>query len=91
MRYNSDMTPKLTDDQRHALKTTTGKLVEVQDDQTQQTYVLMSIELFREMMGVGTDEEMAASLKAIDEGLAGVEAGRTRPFRDVLAELTTDA
>ena len=85
------MTPKLSDDQRQALQSTAGKLVEVQDDQTQQTYVLMSIELFREMMGVGTDEEMAASLEAIEEGLADVEAGRTRPFRDVLAELTTDA
>lgn len=78
------MTPKLSDDQRHALQSTAGKLVEVQDEQTQQAYVLMSIELFREMMGVGTDEEMAASLEAIEEGLADVEAGRTRPFRDVL-------
>lgn len=84
------MTPKLSDDQRHALQSTTGKLVEVQDDQTRQTYVLMSIELFREMMGVGSDEDLAASLQAVEEGLADVEAGRTRPFRDVLAELPTD-
>ncbi len=85
------MTPKLSDDQRHALQSTTGKLVEVEDDQTRQTYVLMSIDLFREMMGVGSDEDMAASLQAIAEGVADVDAGRTRPFRDVLAELTTDA
>ncbi len=83
--------PKLSDDQRHALQSSAGKLVEVQDDQTRQTYVLMSVELFREMMGVGSDEEMAASLKAITEGLADVDAGRTRTFLDVLAELTTDA
>ncbi len=85
------MTPKLSDDQRHALQSTTGKLVEVHDDQTRQTYVLMSIDLFREMMGVGSNEDMAASLQAIEEGIADVDAGRTRPFRDVLTELTTDA
>ncbi len=54
------------------------------------SYVVMSIELYRDMMGVGSDEELAASLKAIDEGLADIDAGRTRPFRDVLAELGKD-
>lgn len=33
------------------------------------------------------DEELAASVKAIREGLTDIDAGRTRPFHDVLAEL----
>ena len=84
------MTLKISNEQRQALQKAAGKLVEVHDDQSQETYVLMSHEVFREMMGVGSDEEMAASLQAIEEGLADVAAGRTRPFREVLAELTTD-
>ena len=51
------------------------------------TYVVMSLPVFREMMGVGTDAELADSLKAIEEGLADINAGRTRPFREVLDEL----
>ncbi|WP_197996235.1 hypothetical protein [Gimesia panareensis] len=47
----------------------------------------MSIEIYRDMLGVGTDEELAASLQALEEGVADVDAGRTRPFRDVLDEL----
>ena len=58
---------------------------------TKASYIVMSIEIFRDMMGVGSDEELAASLEAIDEGLADINAGRTRPFRDVLAELGSDA
>ena len=84
------MTLKISNEQRQALQKAAGKLVEVRDDQSQETYVLMSHEVFREMMGVGSDEEMAASLQAIEEGLADVAAGRSRPFREVLAELTTD-
>ena len=40
----------------------------------------MSIETFRDVMGVGTDEELQASLAAVEQGLADVEAGRTRPM-----------
>ena len=51
------------------------------------SYVLMSIDLYRDMMGVGSDAELAVAVKAIEEALADVEAGRTRPYKDVLAEL----
>ena len=54
------------------------------------SYVLMSIDVFRQTMGVGSDDQLAASLKAIETGLADVEAGRTRPYREVLAELGSD-
>jgi hypothetical protein len=50
-------------------------------------YVVMSMKLFRDMLGVGTEEELQQSLQSIDRGQADVAAGRTRPFRDVLAEL----
>ena len=76
--------PRLTEEQRNALNQHHG-MVEV--DEEGRKYILMSIEIFRDMMGVGTDEEMAASLKALEEGLSEVDAGKTRPYRDVLAEL----
>lgn len=76
--------PRLTDEQRNALDQHHG-LVEV--DEEGRKYILMSIEIYRDMLGVGTDEELAASLKALGEGFTDVNAGRTRPFRDVLAEL----
>jgi len=83
--YNKAMLkPRLTEEQRNALDQHHG-LVEV--DEEGRKYILMSIEIYRDMLGVGTDEELAASLKALDEGLADVDAGRTRPFRDVLSEL----
>lgn len=50
------------------------------------TYVLMSMQLFREMMGVGSDAEYQASLKAVGEGLADVEAGRCRPMEEFFRE-----
>jgi predicted transcriptional regulator len=53
------------------------------------SYVVMTLKAYRELSGVGTDEELAESLRAIEEGLADIAAGRTRPFRDVLAELST--
>ena len=77
------MVPKLSNDIEQAVQQNHGHL-QVQGQQT--NYVVMSIGAYREMMGVD-DPELAASLKAIEEGLADVEAGRTRPFRDVFAEL----
>lgn len=47
----------------------------------------MSIDVYRETMGVDSDEELAASLKAIEEGLAEVKAGRTVPLEKVFTDL----
>jgi len=77
------MNPDLTQEQEQALNENHGF---VQGS----SYVLMSIDVFRQTMGVGSDDELAASLKAIEQGLADVEAGRTRPYREVLAELGSD-
>jgi hypothetical protein len=71
------MTMRLTEKQRQAVDEHHGFL-EVEAGGT--TYVVMSMQLFREMMGVGSDAEYHASLKAVAEGLADVEAGRSRPM-----------
>ncbi len=55
--------------------------------QTDDGFVLMSVNVFREMMGVGTDDELQASLEAIERGIADMKAGRTRPWREVFAEI----
>jgi predicted transcriptional regulator len=50
-------------------------------------YVVMRMDIYRELMGVGSDEEFAASVAAIREGMEDVRAGRTRPAREFLEEL----
>jgi len=72
--------PSLTQEQEQALVRGHGF---VHGD----SYVLISWQMFREIMGIGTDEELAASLTAIEEGLADIEAGRTFPMEQVLREL----
>jgi hypothetical protein len=50
-------------------------------------YVIMRMDVYRELMGVGSDAEFAASVDAIREGLEDVRVGRTRPAREFLEEL----
>ena len=77
------MKPELTDQQRQAVEQEHGFLeVESGDN----TYVLMSMQVYRDMMGVGSDAEYEASLSAVREGLADVEAGRTRPVDEFFQE-----
>ncbi len=78
------MTPKITNDIEQAVEQNHG-FMQLEGQRT--SYVVMSIDAYRKMMGVGSDSELAESLKAIEQGLADIQAGRTRPFRDVLAEL----
>lgn len=56
-------------------------------DGQQASYVVMSDQTYRELLGIGTDDELRESIAAIEQGLADAEAGRTRPFREVIAEL----
>lgn len=56
-------------------------------DGTQTGLVVLSDQAYREMLGIGTDEELRDSLAAIEEGIADMESGRTRPFREVLDEI----
>ena len=77
--YNVGMTVRLSTELQQALDDNRGF---VQGP----SYVLLSIDLYRDMMGVGSDAELTASIEAIEEGLADIGAGRTRPYNDVLAE-----
>lgn len=78
------MSPRLTSEIEQAVEQNHG-CTQVDGERT--SYIVMSVDVFREMMGVGSDEDLSASLKAVEEGLADIDAARTRPFRDVLAEL----
>lgn len=74
---------QLTDEQKKAVAQHHG-FVEV--DGSEDSYVVLSRQVFREMMGVGSDDEYLASLKAIEEGLSDVAAGRTRSMQDFFSE-----
>jgi predicted transcriptional regulator len=79
------MAPRLSNDLEQAVQHGHGML-RVQGEH--EAYIVMTVQAYREMAGVGTDQEMAESLRAIEEGLADIDAGRTRPFREVLAEMS---
>ncbi len=50
-------------------------------------YVVMRMDVYRELMGVGSDEAFDASVAAIREGMEDVRAGRARSAREFLNEL----
>ena len=72
--------PDLTTEQQQALQQSHGFVQGA-------SYVLMTVDLYREMMGVGSEDEMQKSVAAIEEGLQDVEAGRTRSMDAVFQEL----
>ncbi|HEX4073438.1 MAG TPA: hypothetical protein VHX68_19815 [Planctomycetaceae bacterium] len=78
------MTPRLTEEQRQAVDAHEG-CVEVEDSLGQ--CVLMSIEVFRDVMGVGTDREFQESVAALRRSYEQVQEGRTRPVKDALDDL----
>jgi hypothetical protein len=78
------MTPKLTEEQRQAVDAHEG-CVEVEDSQGK--CVLMSIEVFRDVMGVGTDREFQDSVAALRRSYDQVQKGRTRLVKDALDDL----
>lgn len=69
--YHGGMnSPELTTSQEQALSQNHGF---VQGS----SYVLMSVNVYRELMGVGSDADLADSLQAIDEAMQDAAAGRT--------------
>lgn len=62
--------PNLNSELRQALDASHGCL-------QGEGYILMSTEVFRNTMGVGSDEELADSLQTIEEAMADLNAGRT--------------
>ena len=77
------MLPKLSNDVQQAVQQNYG-FAEAEADGAK--FVVMSMEFYREMMGVGTEEELQDSLRAIDEGLADVDAGRAMPADQFFSE-----
>ena len=78
------MTPRINEELDRALHEQHGF---VQAEGSDGKVVVMSMQVYSEMMGIGSDEELAASLKAIEEGIADIEAGRTVPMDQVFREL----
>ena len=78
------MTPRINEEVDKALHEHHGF---VEAEGTDGKVIVMSMQVYRELMGVGSDEELAASLKAIAEGMADVEAGRTVQMEKVFREL----
>ena len=72
--------PDLTTEQQQALQQNDGFV-------RGSSYILMTVDMYREMMGVGSDDEIQKSLAAIEEGLQDVEAGRTHSTDAVFQEL----
>jgi hypothetical protein len=78
------MAPRINEEIRRALNEQHGF---VQAEGADGKVIVMSMQVYREMMGIGSDEEMADSLKAIEEAVADIEAGRTVPMDQVFQEL----
>jgi hypothetical protein len=74
------MIPNLTQEQQQALDDHEGFLQGT-------SYVLMSMDVFRSTMGVTSDEELQASLRAIHEAMADLAAGRTIPLSEAQRQL----
>lgn len=78
------MMTKLSPELEEAVASQQGCAMLSGDDQS---YVLMRLDVYRQLLGVESDEEYAASIEAIRRGWEDVQAGRTVPMNDFLQEL----
>jgi predicted transcriptional regulator len=78
------MTPKLTDDQRRALRSRPEGPVPVEDEQTRKVYVIVDQEVHLKAMEALRDQEDQAAIQA---GIDDMEAGRVVPFEEVDARI----
>jgi len=79
------MNPTLTSEQLSALEREHGGPIRV--DAEGSSYVLMSLDAYRSIMGVGTEAEFAESVTALRAAMEEVRAGQTRPYKEALEEL----
>jgi predicted transcriptional regulator len=78
------MTPKLSEDQRQALRDHPGGPIPVEDEQTQQRYVLVDQGLHdRAMRALKQQDDLAA----IQAGITDMEAGNVVAFEEVDARI----
>jgi hypothetical protein len=74
---------KLTQDQREAIRQSGGP-VEIEDDETRKTFVIIDGELHHRAMQALEENE---TRRAIRTGIDDLQAGRVVPFADVDARL----
>ena len=74
------MTLKLPEDLRHALDENHGFI-------QGPSFAVMSTDVYRQVMGVGSDDEFQASVAALRKSLEEIKRGKSRPFTEFLDEL----
>ena len=74
------MQPELIKEVQNALDQTDGVLQEA-------AFVVMSIDAYREMTGVATDAEFAASVADLRRSMDEARSGKTRPLTAVRDDL----
>jgi PHD/YefM family antitoxin component YafN of YafNO toxin-antitoxin module len=83
--YICGMNPSLTNEQLTALERENGGPIRLEAGGA--AYVLMSLDAYRSMMGIGTDEEFEESVAVLRAAMDDVRAGKTRPYREALEEI----
>lgn len=74
------MITKLTEELRAALRTSPGQPIEIEDEQTQNVYVMLDAKLFYQLV----QQEHIAS---IARGITEMEAGQGRPVEEADAAM----
>ncbi|MAT14425.1 MAG: hypothetical protein CMJ46_04055 [Planctomyces sp.] len=74
------MNPELLKQLEEALKESDGIVQE-------SSLIVMSVDVYREMMGIGTDAELASSVTALKSGMSEARQGKTRPLTEALDDL----
>jgi hypothetical protein len=77
------MAPKLTQEQRDAIKQRGGS-IEIEDDETRKIYVLIEGDLHHRAMQALEEHDARRAIRA---GIDELESGRVVPFADVDARL----
>ena len=81
--YSSDMTPNHAQELEQFVNAQHGGPVQLDGTEV----VVMSVDAYRDLMGVGTESELQQSLAAIRRGWQAAQQGRSRNFRDALDDL----
>ncbi len=80
------MNPQLTSEMQSAVEQQHGGPVQIYGT-GEAAYVLMSMDVYRQLMGVGSDTEFEASVQAIQRGYEAFKQGTSRPLREALDDL----
>ncbi len=84
--YHARMTPKLTQEQREAIRQRQGRPLEIKDDETRKVYVIIESDLFDRATHALEEHDARSAIRA---GIDDLEAGRVVPFAEVDKKLRT--